>query len=70
MAYIQRDTSGKKGRVKINACYQSERRIKKKLSCFGGKIFFLGLTYYHDSEISNPETLGTLVTLIYWFRIN
>ena len=28
-----------------------------------GKYFSLGLACYHNSEISNPETLGTLVTL-------
>ena len=41
-----------------------KKKLKRRLSCFGGKIFFLSLTCYCDSEISNIKPLGTLITLI------
>ena len=50
----------------MRATSQKEE-LKRRLSCFGGKIFFLGLTYCCDSEISNPKALDTLVTLIECF---
>ena len=53
--------------VKINVCYQLERRFEKKAELLWQENIFLGLSHYHNSKILKPETLGTLVTLIEWF---